>query len=264
MLIDLSNKVVLVTGAASGIGQACAQSAQRCGARVIVADKTLDAAASVSTRLQGALAVSFDVTEETEVEREIARVEEQLGPIDGLVHAAGVLQRPLPPDQLTMREWDLVNQVDFRGAYLVSAVVGGRMARRANGSIVLIASVGGLCSGRLHAYNPAKAAVLSMTQCLAAEWGRSGVRVNAVSPGFTRTAALERGISTGAMNAATMADAAALGRLLSTDEVCAPVMFLLSELSSGMTGSNVLVDAGYLAAAGWNGFGGVPTTKSEA
>jgi NAD(P)-dependent dehydrogenase (short-subunit alcohol dehydrogenase family) len=263
MHIDLKDKIVLVTGAASGIGRASALAAHGCGARVIVADKTFHEAAQISSGLAGSVAVGFDVTDERQVAQEVSRIEDDIGPIDGLVHAAGVLQRPLPPHQLTMREWDIVNQVDFRGSYIVAASVGSLMAKRGAGSIVLVASVGGLCSGRLHAYNPAKAAVLSMTQNLAAEWGRSGVRVNAVSPGFTETPALDRGMKSGIMNSAAMTSATAMGRLLTVDEVSAPIVFLLSDLSSGMTGGNVLVDAGYLAASGWSGFGGVPSGQQS-
>jgi NAD(P)-dependent dehydrogenase (short-subunit alcohol dehydrogenase family) len=99
-------------------------------------------------------------------------------------------------------------------------------------------------SGPLHAYGPAKAAVISLTECLAAEWGPSGVRVNAVSPGFTRTPALDKGVEKKVMDIDHMARSSAFGRLVEADEIAAAVGFLASDLASGMTGANLPVDAG--------------------
>ena len=132
------------------------------------------------------------------------------------------------------------------------------MTKERRGVIVNIASVSGMRSGPLHAYGPAKAAVISMTECLAAEWGRSGVRVNSISPGFTRTPALEKGIEKKVMNKDFMTSGTALGRLTEASEVAAAVGFLASDLASGITGVNLPVDAGFLVTTPWISFGGVP------
>jgi NAD(P)-dependent dehydrogenase (short-subunit alcohol dehydrogenase family) len=160
-----------------------------------------------------------------------------------------------------MKEWDLVARIDLRGTYLCCAAAGTRMAARRRGSIVNIASVAGMRSGPLHAYGPAKAGVINLTQCLAAEWGRSGVRVNAVSPGFTETPALEKGVAKGVLDPDALAASSALGRLLEPREVAAAICFLASDLASGITGVNLPVDLGYLAATPWASYGGVRAAR---
>ena len=200
----LAGKRSLITGGASGIGEACARLmaargavaliAAR-GAVALIADREHEAAQAVAADI-GGHAVAMDVADEASVEAAVADLERDVGTIDVAINSAGVLQRPLPPEELTMKEWDLVTHIDWRGSYLVCAAAGRRMAGRGRGSIVNIASVSGMRSAPLHGYGPAKAAIISLTECLAAEWGPSGVRVNTVSPGFTRTPALEKSLAT--------------------------------------------------------------------
>lgn len=109
----------------------------------------------------------------------------------------------------------------------------------------------------LHAYAPAKAAVISITECLAAEWGPAGVRVNAVSPGYTRTPALQAAIDKGEREVSLLEKNAALGRLVEPKEIAKVVAFLLSAEASAISGANVPVDCGWLAATPWNTYGGL-------
>jgi len=142
-----------------------------------------------------------------------------IGPVSVLVNSAGVLQRTLPPEQLGLAEWDFVVRVDLRGTYVCCAAFGARMAARGAGAIVNIASVAGMRSGPLHSYGPAKAGVIHLSECLAAEWGPKGVRVNTVSPGFTQTPALDKGKASGTLEDATMSASTALGRLIRPEEM---------------------------------------------
>ena len=142
----------------------------------------------------------FDVASESAVVSGIADIETAHGPITGLVNAAGVFGKMHPVERVRMDQWDREVNIDLRGTFLVARSVGVRMAERRHGAIVNVASVAGMTSGPIHAYTAAKAGVIQITQTLAAEWGRAGVRVNAVSPGFTRTVALEAGIASGALN----------------------------------------------------------------
>lgn len=254
--MNLSQHVALVTGGASGIGEACARWLARAGAHVVVADRQTEAAARVAAELGGS-ALTVDVGEESSVQALAAQAEAAHGAVDILVNSAGVLQRTLPPGQLSVKEWDFVARIDLRGTYLCCAEFGTRMAARGRGAIVNIASVAGMRSGPLHSYGPAKAGVISLTECLAAEWGRQGVRVNAVSPGFTLTPALERGLEKGALDAGNMAQASATGRLVRSDEIAAAVLFLASDLASGITGVNLPVDLGYLISTPWQAYGGL-------
>jgi NAD(P)-dependent dehydrogenase (short-subunit alcohol dehydrogenase family) len=114
-----------------------------------------------------------------------------------------------------------------------------------------------MTSGPIHAYTAAKAGVIQLTQTLAAEWGRAGVRVNAVSPGFTRTATLEAGIASGALDGERLARNTALNRLVEPIEVANAIAWLLSPSSSGVTGINLPVDAGFIAGATWDAYGGL-------
>jgi NAD(P)-dependent dehydrogenase (short-subunit alcohol dehydrogenase family) len=113
-----------------------------------------------------------------------------------------------------------------------------------------------MTSAPAHAYAAAKAGVIQLTSTLAAEWGRRGVRVNAVSPGFTRTPALEAGLAAGALDRGALTRPAALGRLVEAAEVAEAIVWLIGPRSSGVTGVNLPVDAGFLAGATWGAYGG--------
>jgi NAD(P)-dependent dehydrogenase (short-subunit alcohol dehydrogenase family) len=157
-----------------------------------------------------------------------------------------------------MDQWDREVNIDLRGTFLVARSVGVKMAERRHGAIVNVASVAGMTSGPIHPYTAAKAGVIQITQTLAAEWGRSGVRVNAVSPGFTRTAALEAGIASGALNKKWLESPTAMNRLVEPIEVAQAIAWLLSPMSSGVTGINLPIDAGYIAGTTWAAYGGLP------
>lgn len=256
MKLDFGDRTALVTGGASGIGRACAVALAAAGAEVVVADRDAAGGEAVA-RAAGGSFRALDVCDEQAVAAVVAEVEETAGPIDVLVTCAGVLQRTLPPGELSWKEWDLVQRVHLRGTYACCAEVGPRMAARGRGAIVVIASVAGMRSGPLHSYGPAKAAIVSLAECLAGEWGRRGVRVNAVAPGFTETPALERGFATGTLEAEALAGASALGRLVRAEEIAAAVAFLASDAAAAITGVTLPVDAGYLVATPWQAYGGV-------
>jgi NAD(P)-dependent dehydrogenase (short-subunit alcohol dehydrogenase family) len=200
---------------------------------------------------------AFDVANESVVVSGIADIETAHGPITGLVNAAGVFGKMHSVERVRMDNWDREINIDLRGTFLVARSVGARMAKRRHGAIVNVASVAGMTSGPIHAYTAAKAGVIQITQTLAAEWGRAGVRVNAVSPGFTRTAALEAGIASGALDANRLARNTAMNRLVEPTEVAHAIGWLLSPASSGVTGINLPVDAGFIAGSTWDAYGGL-------
>lgn len=249
-------RVVVVTGGASGIGEACTRAFAAGGSIVVVADRNLPQAERVAAECRGQ-AFALDVADEASVSSAAARVIEMFGRVDVLVNSAGVLQRTLPPGQLTMKEWDFVAGVDLRGTYVCCSAFGTLMARQGAGAIVNIASVAGMRSGPLHSYGPAKAGVISLSECLAAEWGPAGVRVNTVSPGFTATPALDKGFSTATLREQDLRGASALNRLVRAEEIAAAVVFLASPAASAITGVNLPVDCGYLVATPWAAYGGL-------
>lgn len=254
--IDFQGRIAVVTGGASGIGRACAALLAASGARVVIADKNLDAARHAAQAL-GGHALAIDVGDEAAVDAAAGELATTLGAVEVLVNCAGVLQRTLPPGELSLKEWDFVTRIDLRGTWLCCAAFGAPMSARGRGAIVNIASVAGMRSGPLHGYGPAKAGVISLTETLAGEWGPKGVRVNCVSPGFTQTPALDRGFATQTLDQATLAQAAAMGRLVAADEIAQAVVFLASDQASAITGVNLPVDAGYLVAGSWQAYGGL-------
>ncbi len=255
--------LVVVTGGASGIGEACCAALAGQGWRVIVADVSEAAGRAVAERVSGEF-VHMDVGDADAVEAAAERIEADFGPVAGLVASAGVIQPPLPPEELSMELWDRVVHIDQRGAYVSCLAFGRRMAARgAGGAIVAIASVAGSRSLPLHSYSPAKAAVISMAGCLSAAWGRDGVRVNSVSPGYTLTPALQAEIEAGRRDPSRLTANAAMQRMVKPSEIAEAVAFLLSPAASAISGIDLPVDCGWLAGANWNTYGGLPSPQQR-
>jgi NAD(P)-dependent dehydrogenase (short-subunit alcohol dehydrogenase family) len=261
--VDLEGRIALVTGGGSGIGAACASVLMQAGAHVIVADLNMEAAQAHASAIR-AEARSVDVSSEQSVETLFAAVETEIGALDIVVNSAGIAQMPKSPEQFRQSSWDKIVAVDLRGTYLVCTQAARRMARRGRGSIVNIASIAGTMNGPLHAYGPAKAGVVMMTGNLAGEWGRSGVRINSLSPGHTLTAFIKEKIDAGARDAAPLEDFTALGRMVLPEEVASAVLFLASDMSSAITGVNLLVDCGASVTGGWRPYGWLPDSRVQA
>jgi NAD(P)-dependent dehydrogenase (short-subunit alcohol dehydrogenase family) len=253
-------KVFAVTGGASGIGLAVVQRMHADGHLVVSLDLP-DKTHTPALKTLGVLTLSVDVLDEVSVRGALAAIITAYGAIDGLVNSAGVIQKRQDPDQLAMKDWDTVVNTNMRGTYLCCAVFGSHMVEQKGGSIVNIASVTSTNGVPLHAYAPAKAAVVSITQCLAGQWGHAGVRVNAVAPGYTETPALQAAIDRGDRDRALLVRQAALGRMVQTNEVANGIAFLLSNQASAITGVCLPIDCGWLASVGWETYGGLPHTK---
>ncbi|MGC8524147.1 MAG: SDR family NAD(P)-dependent oxidoreductase [Acidibrevibacterium sp.] len=252
------NGLAVITGGASGIGAACARTLHQRGAEVVVLDCDIARADRVAAEL-GGHAVAGDVGDADAIERVVEAIEQIHGPVEILVNSAGIIQRPVSPKVLPMAVWDEVVRIDQRGTYVTCVAFGSRMAQRRRGVIVNIASIAGMRSMPLHAYAPAKAAVISLTQNLAAEWGRAGVRVNCVSPGYTRTPALQAAIDRGERDISSLTALSALGRMVEPEDIGRAVAFLCSAEASAITGVNLPVDCGWLVAPSWLTYGGLPT-----
>jgi len=251
-----SNRIVVVTGGASGIGRACCQVLAGKGWKVVVLDIDADGAQRVAAGI-GGVAHRLDVGDEHDVEAVAKKIERDVGPAYGLVNCAGILASPVPPEELTIAEWDRVVRINQRGTYLTALAFGLRMAERGQGSIVNIASINAFRSMPFHGYAPTKAAIVSITMNLATEWGPDNVRVNAVSPGFTRSPALQAKIDSGERDASTIEQATALRRLMEPEDSAYAVAFLLSDEASGITGINLPVEGGWLVMPSWQSYPGI-------
>ena len=252
--------IAVIVGGASGIGAACSRYFASKGADVVIADRNLEAASVLANEIR-ARAYEVDVTSEAVIRECVARIERDVGPVHSLINCAGLIQGPTRPLEMSMLRWDEVTNVDQRGTFMTCIAFGAAMVNRGRGSIVNVASVAGMRSLPLHAYAPAKAAVISMTECLAAEWGPAGVRVNCVSPGFTRTLTLQNAIDLKGFNTDSMTSGAALGRLVEPTEIAKAVAFLCSDDAAAISGVNLPVDCGWLAGSAWSAYGGLRAPK---
>ena len=253
-------RVALVTGGGSGIGLATAAVLSGRGWRVVINDLDEDRCREAAAPL-GADILAFDVTDEEATEVAITAMEHRLGPVEALFANAGLIQEPLPPEELALATFDRIIAVDLRGVYVSCLAAGRRMAQRGRGGIVITGSVTASRTAPLHAYAPAKAAAVHMASCLAAEWGRSGVRVNAVSPGYVATPALLAQIQAGQRDPERLRAASALGRTVEPEEIGRAVAFLLSDDAGAITGINLPVDAGWLCASHLSTYGGVRAAR---
>lgn len=253
-------RVALVTGGASGIGLASATVLAERGWKVVIGDLDLEKCKAAAAPI-GAESVAFDVADEAATKKAVADIESSHGPVEALLANAGLIQRPLPPEDFDLADFDKIIAVNLRGVYVSCAAAGRGMAQRGAGGIVIIGSIAASRSVPLHAYAPAKAAVVHMATCLAAEWGRSGVRVNSVSPGFVGTPPILAAIQRGQRNPEHLRETAALNRMVEPVEIARAVAFLLSDDASAITGIDLPVDAGWLAGSHMATYGGLRAAR---
>lgn len=260
--MNFAGRIAVLTGGASGIGAAASRMLAARGAHVVVTDRDLPRAEALAREI-GGTAMALDVGRRAANDEAAAEIEARLGPVEILVTSAGVLQRPLRAELLSEADVEEVVRIDQIGTWNSAVAFGGHMARRGRGAIITIASIAGERSMPLHAYSPAKAAVIEMTRCLAAEWGRSGVRVNAVSPGFTLTPALGAAIAAGERDPSLLEETSALGRMVTPEDIAEAICFLASDAARCITGINLPVDAGWLVAGSWATYGGLPPARGN-
>jgi NAD(P)-dependent dehydrogenase (short-subunit alcohol dehydrogenase family) len=247
----LEGKVALISGGARGMGASEARLFAREGARIVIGD-ILDAegqavAADIEARGGDALFVRLDVTDEGDWDRAVARTIERFGKLDVLVNNAGVGGGSRIEDT-TVKEWDHVMDVNAKGVFLGTRAVIPAMRRAGGGSIINISSQLGLVGTDISSpqYQASKGAVRLLTKTTAMQYAREGIRANSVHPGPIVTAMTERRRADPEHNK-LMLSRIPLGRYGEPDEVAYGVLYLASDESSFVTGSELVIDGGWTA-----------------
>lgn len=246
---DLNNKVALVTGAASGMGAACAQVLHGCGAQVVIVDLDGAKGAATAASLDGH-SIAGDISDSTFCDGAIAETVERYGRLDVLVNAAGTMARKkaVDTDDAT---WQRVTRINLDGTFYMCRAALRQMQTQGGGAIVNFSSIWGLWAGpNSAAYSASKGGVSVLTRALALDHGGDNIRVNAVLPGDVDTPLLRAGGRDQPLtdeDIARMGESIPIGRVARPDEIANVVAFLASDDASYITGVLLPVDGGYSA-----------------
>jgi NAD(P)-dependent dehydrogenase (short-subunit alcohol dehydrogenase family) len=259
--LDLTGKVVVVTGAAQGLGEAIAVTLGGLGARLLLLDSQEAQVREVAARLgdggREAAAMGCDVTDESQVAACAEALAKTHGRCDGLVNNAGAIGRA-PLEYIGLEPWERLIAINVTGPLLCMKHFGALMLRQGSGSIVTVTSIAGVLpvpGGG--AYSPSKAAADMLARQAAVEWGPRGIRSNIVAPGAMRTP-MTRASNDDPKLAAERARRIPLGRIPGPEETASAVAFLISDASAYLNGARLEVDGGLVQA----GLGQVPRAPS--
>jgi NAD(P)-dependent dehydrogenase (short-subunit alcohol dehydrogenase family) len=249
---SIEDKVSIVTGGSRGIGRAIALALAEAGAHVVIASRSAEsvekAVSEVKALGRQALGVPTDVSKSADVAALVGTTVEQFGHVDILVNNAGI--SPVYTRSLKLKEedWDLIVDVNLKGAYLCCQAVGRVMVEQKSGKIINMASIGSTTGlPRFLAYCAAKGGLLQVTRVLALEWAEHNIQVNAIAPGYIGTD-MTAGLEHNPRLTEDILRRTPMGRLGKPDEVVGAALFLASPSSSYITGHTLYVDGGWSAA----------------
>ncbi|MFS2041755.1 MULTISPECIES: glucose 1-dehydrogenase [Rhizobium/Agrobacterium group] len=248
---SLDGKVALVTGAARGIGRACALACAAAGADVVIGVRNVEAVADLVAELRTTggrvLAVTMDIADSSQIAEAVAEAVAAFGKIDVLVNNVGVAPGNLA-ELVEEKDLHQILDVNIKGTFLVTQTVARHMIEQKSGRIINISSQAGTVTLRGESlYCMSKAAINHLTRCLAAEWAQYGITVNTVSPTFIWSDSTRPVLADPDFYARTVGHIP-LGRIGDTDDVVGAVVYLASPAASLVTGANLLVDGGWSVA----------------
>jgi NAD(P)-dependent dehydrogenase (short-subunit alcohol dehydrogenase family) len=251
--LDISNRVVVVTGGTSGIGRAIALGCAQAGARVVAGSTNPDKVAAIKRELgPGHEAVQLDVASESSVRNALELARSRFGRIDAVVNAAGIIKKQ-PSLEMPVEEFERIIRVNLTGSFIVAQQAGRIMkdqqpdAQGLRGSITFIASLTSFISlSEVLAYAASKSGVLGLTRGLANEWAQYGIRVNSIAPGVFPTD-LNRPLIEGTERGAWLKKHTPMGRFGNAEELVGAAIYLMSPSASFTTGHTLLVDGGFMS-----------------
>ncbi len=247
--MEVKNKVVIVTGAGSGIGKAAAIHFASYGAIVVVSDLNLDSAKKVADEIVThggvSLAVKTDVTKFNEVEDLVHQTLSNYEKLDVIVNNAGIGPNLLPTHKSRLEDWDKVIAVNQTGVFYCMKVALQQFLKQGHGNIVNIASLAGLkASPNNISYSASKFAVVGMTKSAAMEYATKNIRVNAVCPGYTESALLDQLINAKPEMDAILKSVIPMKRYGKASEIADAIVWLASDQTKFMTGQTITLDGG--------------------
>ncbi|MGR3908351.1 SDR family oxidoreductase [Burkholderia sp. SR8] len=256
------SNLIVVTGGASGIGEAAARRFAAAGWRVVIGDLNAERGESVASELreagQNVVFLPVDVASDQSIEQFAGAILESLGVPDALVNSGGILQNAVRLLEMNVAEFDRLMDINVRGTLLVSRAFGAAMCDSGKGAIINLCSMTTYRPSAQIGYAVGKAGLKTLTEVMAAEWGPKGVRVNAVAPGYTLTPAMQARIDSGERDPKAVIEKSALRRFVSPSEVADAIFFLCSEQASAITGVTLPIDCGWLVTTAYSAFASQP------
>lgn len=247
----MENKVVLITGAAQGIGFATAKAFAEAGASVALADRDEDLVNKAADQLMAegykTLAIVCDVSDDAQVKAMVDKTVATFGTLDAAYNNAGIQNVLADAADQTMADFDRVTGVNLRGVWSCMKYELQQMRKQRNGAIVNCSSIGGILGGAQRGtYHAAKHGVIGLTKSAALEYASKGIRINSICPGLIHTPMADKMIAGGQQDALDkMLEAVPVGRLGRPEEIAGAVVFLCSDAASLIVGHTLVVDGGY-------------------
>ena len=247
----LQGRVALVTGAARGLGRAISLALAHAGADLALGLRDIHADAGLAAELRAmgrkALPLQMDMLSLEQISRAVQETQKQFGRIDILVNNAGIAPEN-PAENAREEDFDATLAINLKGTFFASQAVACHMIRQKSGTIINMSSQAGFAALPGESiYCMTKAAIAHLTKCLAVEWGKYGITVNAVAPTFIHTPGTESALADPAFRADTVERIAALHRIGEPMDVAGAVVFLASPAASLITGETILIDGGWTA-----------------
>jgi NAD(P)-dependent dehydrogenase (short-subunit alcohol dehydrogenase family) len=239
----VAGKIVVITGGASGIGAAIAQSFAEKGAKTALLDMNNEAALDMANSLPDSIAVQCNVASQESVTNAVAKVIKNFGRIDILINSAGIVDLA-PSEEIALSAWQRTLDVNLTGSFLMAQTVGRQMIKQKSGKIINLASQAGSVAIDEHvAYCASKFGVIGLTKTLALEWGRHGITVNSISPTVVLTE-LGKKAWEGPKGEA-MKLQIPTGRFAEPEEIAAAALFLASDAANMINGADLIIDGGF-------------------